>query len=95
MANGTTKFCHVVKWLFLNNALVPAVTFSKLQIDVNELRGKLEAVAETDVRDAHGEPVTRLPLENIPTYLYEAVVQDVSSDRVSHEAEVDAQRGGP
>lgn len=71
---------------------MPAVTFSKLQNDINELRGKLEAVAETDVRDAHGDLVTRLPLENIPTYLYEAVIQDMSRDRESHEAEVDAQR---
>jgi len=84
--------CHLGRTILKR---VPAVTFSELQIDVNELRGKLEAVAEADVRDAHGEPVTRLPLGNIPAYLYEAVVQDVSSDRESHEAEVEAQRRGP
>ena len=71
---------------------MPVATFSKLHLDVNEVRRTLETVTEADIRDAHGEPVPRPSLPNIPPYLYEAVMHDADEDQKSHDAEVDAQR---
>lgn len=70
---------------------MPVAQFSTLQLRVNEARRSLETVTEADIRDAYGEPVPRPSLPAVPTYLYEAVIQDMSTDRESHEAEVDAQ----
>ncbi|HEV8043072.1 MAG TPA: hypothetical protein VGP62_29605 [Bryobacteraceae bacterium] len=50
-------------------------------------------MAESDIRDAHGEMVPRLSLPKIPPYLYEAVIHDMVEDQKAYDAEVDAQRG--
>jgi hypothetical protein len=71
---------------------MPVVGFSKLQLDISKTRRTLETMNEADVRDAHGDPVPRPSLPNIPLYLYEAVIRDVDQDQKSHEAEVDARR---
>ena len=67
-------------------------TFSKLDLDGSKLRRRLETVAEADIRDDHGEPVTRPSLLSVPPYLYHAVIHDLDDGQKLHDAEVDAQR---
>ncbi len=48
-------------------------------------------VVEADIREAHGEVISRVALSGVPEYVYEALVRSLDEDQKSIEAEVEEQ----
>ena len=70
---------------------MPSVTFSPFDISLSDVCRKFEAVAQSDIREAHGETVSRPSAADIHVYLYEAAISAQDRDQKDYEEEVAAQ----
>jgi hypothetical protein len=65
--------------------------FSSLDIDICSATSEFEAIAEADIREAHGEIVARPILSGVPEYVYVGSVHSQDEDQKAFAAEIDAQ----
>jgi hypothetical protein len=68
------------------------VRFIELCLQTESARQYFQAVADADIKSAHGETVNRPAPLDTPAYLYDAVVHDQDSDLKAHEEEIEAQQ---
>ena len=67
------------------------MTFSDLEIRLSEASLEFDAIAEADIRAAHGEVVDRPGLTGIPEYIYTALMHSSDEDQKAYDAEVASQ----
>jgi hypothetical protein len=67
------------------------IAFSKFDIELHQAGKGVFAVAEADIRSAHGEDVSRPTLSGVPEYLYDALVHSCDEDQKAYDQELDAQ----
>jgi hypothetical protein len=68
------------------------IRFDAFTINLAKAVREFEAVAEADIRDAHGEIASRPSLSGIPEYLYDAAMRAEDADMKAHYEEVAAQQ---
>lgn len=67
------------------------IRFNSFDVQSADTLREFEAIAEADIRDAHGETDLRRELTGIPPYIYEATVHAQDSDQKAYEEEIAAQ----
>lgn len=64
------------------------IRISELEVNVARASKEFLRMAEADIREAHGEVVSRPRLSGIPDYIYEALAHNLDEDLKAYEAEV-------